>query len=98
MADMSTCVICGKQYKTCLSCQQEISLKPWRTITDEINCYKIFLVLSQYNNGYIKKDEAKKQLEKIRYNESELRESVRTTIKEIMSTNETKKYTSKTEE
>lgn len=98
MADMSTCVICGKQYKTCLSCQQEISLKPWRTITDEINCYKIFLVLSQYNNGYIKKDEAKKQLEKIRYNESELRESVRETIKEIMSTSETKKNTSKTEE
>lgn len=98
MADMSTCVICGKQYKTCLSCQQEISLKPWRTITDEINCYKIFLVLSQYNNGYIKKDEAKKQLEKIRYNESELRESVRETIKEIMSASETKKNTSKTEE
>ena len=98
MADMSTCVICGKQYKTCLSCQNEISLKPWRTITDEINCYKIFLVLSQYNNGYIKKDEAKKQLEKIRYNESELRESVRETIKEIMSTSETKKNTSKTEE
>lgn len=98
MADMSTCIICGKQYKTCLSCQQEISLKPWRTITDEINCYKIFLVLSQYNNGYIKKDEAKKQLEKIRYNESELRESVRETIKEIMSTSETKKNTSKTEE
>ena len=98
MADMSTCIICGKQYKTCLSCQQEISLKPWRTITDEINCYKIFLVLSQYNNGYIKKDEAKKQLEKIRYNESELRESVRETIKEIMSASETKKNTSKTEE
>ena len=98
MADMSTCIICGKQYKTCLSCQQEISLKPWRTITDEINCYKIFLVLSQYNNGYIKKDEAKKQLEKIRYNETELRESVRETIKEIMSTSETKKNTSKTEE
>ena len=98
MADMSTCIICGKQYKTCLSCQQEISLKPWRNITDEINCYKIFLVLSQYNNGYIKKDEAKKQLEKIRYNESELRESVRETIKEIMSTSETKKNTSKTEE
>ena len=95
---MSTCIICGKQYKTCLSCQQEISLKPWRTITDEINCYKIFLVLSQYNNGYIKKDEAKKQLEKIRYNESELRESVRETIKEIMSASETKKNTSKTEE
>ena len=55
-------------------------------------------MLSQYNNGYIKKDEAKKQLEKIRYNESELRESVRETIKEIMSASETKKNTSKTEE
>lgn len=98
MADMSTCVICGKQYKTCLSCQNEVSLKPWRTITDEISCYKIFLVLSQYNNGYIKKDEAKKQLEKIRYNEAELKESVRKTIKEIMSIGETKKNVSKTEE
>lgn len=84
-SDMSTCVICGKKYKTCLSCKDMVTIKPWRSITDEIGCYKIFLVLSQYNNGYIDKEKAKSQLEQIKYNEKDLKESVLKTINEIKS-------------
>lgn len=83
--EMATCVICGKQYKACLSCKDQIRLKPWRSITDTIDCYKIFLAITQYNNGYISKDEAKKQLEAIKFDEKDLSESVRNIVKEIMS-------------
>ena len=83
--DMSTCIVCGKKYKTCLSCRNEVALKPWRSVADKIECYEIFLILSQYNNGYLNKDEAKKRLERIKYDEKDLRQSVRNIIREIMS-------------
>ena len=94
--NMSTCAICGKQYKSCMSCRKELELKPWRTITDEVECYKIFLILSQYNNGYINKETAKKQLEDVKYNLNDLKESVRLKIKEILSDNNSKKAVEKT--
>lgn len=83
--EMATCVICGKKYKACLSCKDQIKIKPWKSITDTIDCYKIFLAITQWNNGYISKDEAKKQLESIKFNDKDLSESVRNKIKEIMS-------------
>lgn len=83
--ETATCVICGKKYKVCLSCKDQIKLKPWRSIADTIDCYKIFLAVTQYNNGYISKDEAKKQLETIKFNKNDLSESVRNKINEIMS-------------
>lgn len=86
-SDMSTCVICGKKYKACMSCKDMVTIKPWRSITDKIDCYKIFLVLSQYNNGYIDKEKAKSLLEEIEYNEKDLRESVLKTINEIRTSN-----------
>lgn len=92
-SDMATCIICGKNYKACLSCKDQDVIKPWRNITDSVEHYKIFLVISQYNNGYLKKDEAKKQLENINFNEKELKESVQDKIKEIMSVTETEKKT-----
>lgn len=88
--DTAVCVVCGKHYKTCLSCRNQ-KLKPWRNIADSINCYKIFLTLSQYNNHHISKDEAKRQLETISYNKNELKESVRDEITKIIYTSETVK-------
>ena len=93
-SDMSTCIICGKKYETCLSCKDLDVIKPWRSVTDCVEHYKIFLIISQYNNGYIKKDEAKKQLEDIKYNIDELKASIQDKIKEIMSTVENHKKTS----
>ena len=97
-SEIATCIICGKPYKTCLSCKKEITIKPWRNITDKVECYQIFLVLSQYNNGHIKKDEAKKQLEKIKYDINELKPSVRDAIEEIISSKiDNKKNTNKSD-
>lgn len=83
--ETATCVVCGRQYRACLSCKNQIRLKPWKSITDTMECYKIFLVITQYNNGYTSREEARKQLEAIPYNEDILSESVRNKIKEIMS-------------
>lgn len=81
----AACVICGNQYKVCLSCKEQIRPRPWKSITDTIDCYKIFLAITQYNNGYTSKEEAREQLESIKYDEDHLLESVRKKIKEIMS-------------
>lgn len=43
------CDICGKPYKICKSCQDITSFTPWRIITDTREHYKIFLILSEYN-------------------------------------------------
>lgn len=95
-SDLAVCTVCGKTYKTCLSCKNLDVTKPWRSITDTVDCYKIFLIISQYNNGYITKDEAKQQLGAISFNKKDLKESVQNKITEIMSASEaTKKIVSK---
>lgn len=96
-SNMATCIICGKKYKTCLSCRDLDVIKPWRNIVDDVTCYKIFLVLSQYNNKAINKEDAQKQLSNINYNIADFRQSVQDKITEILSTpSSTKKTTTKT--
>lgn len=94
-SNKATCIVCGKEYDVCLSCKDQNKIKPWRNITDNVNCYKIFLALTQYNNEYISKDEAKKQLDGIVYNKAELKESVQAKIDEIINTTELTKKTNK---
>lgn len=94
--DMATCIVCGKTYKTCLSCRHLDIIKPWRSITDNVTCYKIFLVVSQYNSGHITKEEAKRQLHELKFDVKELKPSIQKSITEIMSVPETsKKITNK---
>lgn len=59
----ATCAICGKKYHICHSCENIQSFAPWRTITDSRACYKIFLLLNSYSNGYTSRQEAKEQLQ-----------------------------------
>lgn len=56
------CSICGKGYHVCNTCSNTISFTPWRKITDTTNCYKIFLILRDYTNGYLDKEATKKLL------------------------------------
>lgn len=44
----ATCAICGKKYHVCLSCQQERSFKPWRTVVDTTDHYKIYMAVHGY--------------------------------------------------
>lgn len=93
----ATCAICGRKYDVCLSCRAQNKLKPWRNITDSVSCYKIFLVLTQLNNGYISKEEANSQLEQITFNKNDLREDIRNKVDKIMGTTPERTKQSKTD-
>lgn len=50
------CSICGKEYEACNSCLEQKTFKPWRTVTDTIEHYKIYFVIHEYS---ISKDKEK---------------------------------------
>ena len=81
----ATCSICGAKYDLCLSCRKELAVKPWKEVADTENCYKLYMCLLQFNNGYLSKEDAKKQLERIDYNIDELRDNVKENINKIIS-------------
>ena len=58
------CEICGKMYHMCNSCADSLTFKPWRSVVDSIEHFKIYIVLSDYTNKHISKGEAKQELEK----------------------------------
>lgn len=56
------CKICGSGYHVCNSCMSQKTFKPWRSVTDSIDHYKIYLAIHGYtisNN----REKAKKELE-----------------------------------
>lgn len=78
------CVICGKGYHACDSCNQIKSFTPWRTLTDTIEHYQIFSVLQEFNNGIIDKDKAKEMLESFDLSEKDtFKESARIVLDKI---------------
>lgn len=42
------CSICGKPYHVCRSCLEERTFKPWRTVTDSSDHYKIYAAIHKY--------------------------------------------------
>ncbi len=42
------CKICGKGYHVCGTCQEQRTFKPWRTVTDTIEHYKIYVAIHGY--------------------------------------------------
>ena len=66
----ATCAICGKPYKICRTCQEIKSFTPWRTITDKLQHYTLFLVLSEYSRTK-DKTKAKDELSKCDLSEKE---------------------------
>lgn len=60
----ASCPICGTRYHVCTDCQKTKSFTPWRTLTDSINCYKIFIILNDHANHQSDRATAGKQLQK----------------------------------
>ncbi len=63
----ASCAICGKKYHVCQSCLDRKTSKPWRTVTDTREHYKIYFTVHGYtlakNNESAKDFEtAKKEL------------------------------------
>lgn len=42
------CKICGEGYHVCNSCLEQNTFKPWRTIVDTVEHYKIYLAIHHY--------------------------------------------------
>ena len=80
----ATCDICGKPYRVCNSCKEVKSFTPWRTVTDTMQHYIIFLALSEYTKTK-DKEKAKEELSKCDLSELDtFNENIKTVIKEIM--------------
>lgn len=78
------CSICGRGYHICNLCAEQKRLKPWKTIADTIDHYKIYLSLHGYT---ISKDKEKAKEELQHCNLSDLdnfNPEIISTINEIM--------------
>ena len=94
----ATCAICGQPYKICRTCQEIKSFTPWRTVTDTMQHYLIFLALSEYTKT---KDKEKVKEELCKCDLSELdtfNENIKTVIKEIMAEGKEKNVETVSEE
>lgn len=86
----AVCDICGRPYKVCRTCKEIKEFIPWRTVTDTLQHYQIFLVLSEYTKTK-DKEEAKERLSNCDLSDLEtFNERVKTVIKEIIEEPENK--------
>ncbi len=79
------CSICGKGYRLCRSCQGRDSLKSWRSVTDTMEHYKIYLAIHGFT---LSQDKAATKDELCRCDLSGLpgfKPEIRAAIEEIMS-------------
>lgn len=82
------CSICGKPYRVCRTCQEITSFTPWRTITDTLPHYMIYLALYEYTKTK-NKIKAKEELEKCDLSEVESFDNdVKNVIMEILGKND----------
>ena len=79
----ATCAICGKKYHACATCKSTITYKPWRTITDTIDCYKIYMIVYDYEKKIITNDKAKEMLSNCKMPET-FQPHIKKVIDEIM--------------
>ena len=94
----ATCDICGKKYHVCNSCKEAKSFTPWRTVTDTMQHYLIFLALSEYTKTK-DKEKAKEELSKCDLSELDtFNENIKTVIKEIMAEGKEKNVETVSEE
>lgn len=84
------CTICDKQYHVCNTCSETKYFKPWRTVTDTIEHYKIYTAIHGYT---ITKDieRAKSDLENCNLSELDtFNPEIQNVINKIMSIDEGK--------
>ncbi len=91
------CSVCGKGYHICNSCLEQKSLKPWRTITDTIEHYKIYMAIHGYTLSK-NKEIAKQELQNCDLSGLEnFNPEIKAVIKEIMTEHKRAKTVSKKE-
>ena len=94
----ATCEKSRKKYHVCNSCKEVKSFTPWRTVTDTMQHYFIFLALSEYTKTK-DKEKAKEELSKCDLSELDtFNENIKTVIKEIMAEEKEKNVETVSEE
>lgn len=85
------CAICGTNYEVCNSCLEQKTFKPWRTVTESIEHYKIYLAIHGYTISK-NKESAKAALQNCNLAEKEnFLPEIRAVIKEILAEPKVKK-------
>lgn len=104
MAEVNrTCKTCGKEYFYCSHCNKSLNSPQWMLMWHEQNCKNVFEIVSDYAQGRIQKNEAKKQLEYCNLkNFYTYNEKIRNLIEEIQAeevveTTQTQRSTSKSQ-
>lgn len=91
------CSICGNGYHICKSCLQQKTFKPWRTVTDSIEHYKIYLAIHGYTISN-DKEKAKNELEGCDLSDLDnFNPEIKSVIKKIMAEPKKTKITAKKE-
>lgn len=79
------CSICNRDYEICLACKNEKKFKPWRTVTDTIEHYKIYMAIHGYTITK-NKEQAKTELQNCNLSDIDsFKPEIKSVIKEIMS-------------
>lgn len=79
------CSICSKGYHICNTCKNEKNFKPWRTVTDTIEHYKIYMAIHGYTVTK-NKEQAKAELQNCDLSDiNSFKSEIKTVITEIMS-------------
>ncbi len=58
------CKTCGKQYFFCSNCEKSLNSPQWMLMWHDLNCKRVFEIASDYAQGRLTKNEAKKELDK----------------------------------
>lgn len=78
------CSICNEGYYLCQSCKNERKFKPWRTVTDTIEHYKIYMAIHGYTITK-NKEQAKVELQNCDLSDiKSFKTEIKSIIKEIM--------------
>lgn len=57
------CSICGKGYHLCKACQNQKKIRPWRSVTDTAEHYKIYMAVHGYTISG-NREQARRELQK----------------------------------
>ncbi|MDE6418957.1 MAG: hypothetical protein K2K87_00335 [Lachnospiraceae bacterium] len=79
----TSCAVCGRRYHICNACQKLKAAKSWRTVTDTMECYQIYLIVHEYTNGTITGEQARELLKSCVL-PAEMQRHIKSVIDEIL--------------